>query len=122
MPTDKSEKKSNQPISPQGSQWRRWDLHVHTPASALAAKFKGWDEYIDALERAGKSVSVLGVTDYCSIEGYKKTLEYREKGRLKHFDLVVPNVEFRIEPETPEGRAINIHLVISPDDLEHVAT
>jgi|GEM_PF-3693024 len=32
---------------PQGSIWRKWDLHVHTPASYLNSQFPdNWDEYV----------------------------------------------------------------------------
>lgn len=111
----------NKSISyPRGSEWRRWDLHVHTPASALNSSFQNWDSYIDAVEKTGSGVSVLGVTDYCTVEGYKRVLEYRKRGRLQGFSLVLPNIEFRITPELPGGGAINIHLLISPDDPEHV--
>lgn len=103
-----------------GSTWKRWDLHVHTPESALANQFSDWDNYINALERAGADVSVIGITDYCSIEGYKKILDYRSKGRLQSFEFILPNIEFRTHPETPEGRAINLHILIDPSDPDHV--
>lgn len=117
MPT-KTEKSSTS--YPQGSEWRRWDLHVHSPESVLENKFANWDQYIDSLESAGKGVAALGITDYCLIEGYKRALDYRAKGRLAKFDLVMPNVEFRIQPETPDGRGINIHVLVSPEDPTHV--
>lgn len=105
---------------PRGSEWRRWDLHVHTPASALNNSFGSWDDYIGQVEAQGKDVSVVGFTDYCSIDGYKKALEYKVKGRLKQFDLLLPNIEFRITPELPDGGAINVHLLVSPEDPDHV--
>ncbi len=105
---------------PRGSEWRRWDLHVHTPASALNSEFGKWDDYITALEKTGAGVSVIGITDYCSIDGYKSVLEYKKKGRLSSFDLILPNIEFRVTPELATGKAINIHLLISPEDPKHV--
>jgi diketogulonate reductase-like aldo/keto reductase len=49
-----------------GSEWRRWDLHIHTPESKLGSSFENltWDEYLDALEKAAKDsvISVIGVT------------------------------------------------------------
>jgi len=56
-----------------GSEWRRWDLHVHTPESDLANHYGDWSAYIDALEAKGAGVSVIGITDYSSIEGYKRS-------------------------------------------------
>lgn len=100
---------------PQGSEWRRWDPHVHTPESALSNRFTTWDDYINALEAEGQGVSVLGITDYCTIDGYKKVLDYREQGRLQTFDFIFPNIEFRITPDV-KGRGINIHLLIDPSD------
>lgn len=44
----------------EGSKWRRWDLHVHTPASALANQFSDWESYVGALETAGTDISALG--------------------------------------------------------------
>ena len=52
-----------------GSVWRRWDLHVHTPGTALNDQFGGWDEYLAAIERQ-PDVKVMGVTDYMSITNY----------------------------------------------------
>ncbi|MBP6014317.1 MAG: hypothetical protein KBA31_18960 [Alphaproteobacteria bacterium] len=98
---------------PRGSEWRRWDPHVHTPASALQNDYGTWDQYIAALESADPAVAAIGVTDYCSIAGYKKVLEYRSKNRLQNFDLIFPNIEFRISPELPGGGGIDLPLRIS---------
>jgi predicted nucleic acid-binding Zn-ribbon protein len=103
-----------------GSEWRRWDLHVHTPASVLENNFPGWDEYVDELEKRGTGVAVIGVTDYSSIDGYKKLLDYKDKGKLKDFQLLIPNIEFRTQPPTSTGRSINVHLLISPHDHDHI--
>ena len=35
-----------------GSEWRRWDLHIHAPGTALADQFGDWDEFLDAVEAA----------------------------------------------------------------------
>lgn len=40
---------------PRGSEWRRWDLHVHTPASYLSNEYGDpnlettWDNYVKEL-------------------------------------------------------------------------
>jgi hypothetical protein len=35
-----------------GSEWRKWDLHVHTPESGLANSFGAdWDQYVVSLFR-----------------------------------------------------------------------
>jgi predicted ATPase len=104
-----------------GSEWRRWDLHVHTPDSVLETQFKGdWDGYITAIEQSDSGVSVIGITDYYSISGYEKVLTYRQKGRMGNIETVIPNIEFRITPNTEKYKGINIHLLISPEDPNHV--
>jgi hypothetical protein len=105
-----------------GSLWRKWDLHIHSPASALANQFAGkdekekWASYIAAL-KAIKDVSVIGITDYFSIDGYKKVRD----AKLTNFDLIVPNVELRMLPVTNSETPINIHVIFNPtivDDLD----
>ncbi len=52
---------------PRGSEWRRWDLHLHTPSSALNNGFgDDFDSYArQLLERAvAEEIAVVGVTDY----------------------------------------------------------
>ncbi|MGI2854029.1 TrlF family AAA-like ATPase [Shewanella algae] len=104
-----------------GSEWRRWDLHVHTPDSVLETQFKGdWGSYIKAIEESDSGVAVIGVTDYCSISGYEKILEFRKKGRMSNIEAVIPNIEFRITPNTEKNKGINIHLLINPEDSNHI--
>src|SRR5438094_5089327 len=86
-----------------GSEWRRSDLHVHSPTSALNNQFPklsngdpDWEAYIQALE-ALPDVPVIGITDYFSIDGYKKVKEFKQKGRLNNIALILPNIEFRID-------------------------
>ena len=55
-----------------GSQWRRWDLHVHAPGTKLSnaynCKYDVWDKFISELEKS--PVTVFGITDYFSVDGY----------------------------------------------------
>lgn len=103
---------------PKGSEWQKWDLHVHTPASVLNNQFTGaneeekWANYIGALE-ALADIATIGVTDYCSCEGYNRLLETWSDSRLPNGALLLPCVELRILPATREGRAIHLHLIFS---------
>ena len=56
---------------PKGSEWRRWDLHVHTPETAHENRFGDWEEYLAAIE-AQDDVNVIGVTDYFTIAKYSR--------------------------------------------------
>ena len=109
-----------------GAEWRRWDLHVHTPASHLGDSFTGvtWSAYVDALEAAAihHQVAVIGITDYMTIDGYE-TLRAMQRDvsnpRLNSV-LLIPNIEFRCSPQTKEGQALNIHLLINVNDDDHI--
>ena len=106
-----------------GSEWHRWDLHVHSPASFLRNEHSDWGEYINALERAPKEIKAIAITDYGTIEGYKKVKECKDKGQLKNIDLILPNIELRIQ--SPEGsstsnKGVDIHLIFNPGEDDHV--
>ena len=54
-----------------GSEWRIWDLHVHTPLSiennyGCTNDEDGWNKYITALEQLPPDIKVLGINDYPS--------------------------------------------------------
>ena len=108
-----------------GSVWRKWDLHVHTPVSFYhefkffnekeKEKYQNniWGKYIDELEKIS-NISVIGITDYFTIDGYRKVLEYREKDRLQNFELIVPNIEFRLD-KLIGGKKLNYHVIFSDE-------
>jgi ABC-type cobalamin/Fe3+-siderophores transport system ATPase subunit len=99
-----------------GSIWRKWDLHVHSPASALNNQFAGstpeekWNNYFAKLASL-TDFSVIGITDYFSIEGYLKVLA---EATLPNVDLILPNVELRILPVTGTETPINLHIIFDP--------
>ncbi|MFA5933420.1 MAG: hypothetical protein WC826_05135 [Microgenomates group bacterium] len=118
---------------PRGSEWRKWDLHIHSPLSILSNKYPklangdpDWEKYLKRLE--GLDISALGVTDYFSIEGYKKILEFKQAGRLSNISLILPNIEFRLDSvlssrkDGKEPRRLNYHVIfsdeITPKDIE----
>ena len=101
-----------------GSTWRRWDLHIHTPDTILNDQFRGWDEFLAVIEEQTE-VLMIGITDYFSIANYSRLKKYKEAGRIPNIDLLVPNIEFRIAPPNDTARAVNIHLLVCPDDLNH---
>ena len=58
---------------PRGSEWRKWDLQVHTPFSALNNGYgNDFSAYAKKLlEKAIKNqVAAVGITDYFTIQGY----------------------------------------------------
>lgn len=98
-----------------GSEWRKWDLHLHTPGTAKYDQYgdteEVWSQYIECLEKS--DISVFGITDYFSMDNYYRVLEYQAQGYLKG-KTILPNVEMRIVPVTKSGTAINIHAIFDP--------
>ena len=101
--------------------WLRWDPHIHTPGTALNDQFNGdWDSYIESIENSDPPVKVLGITDYCSINSYEEFRQYYKDGRAPNLDFIVPNIEFRLMPRTIKAYPLNIHILVSPHDHDHI--
>lgn len=118
---------------PKGSEWRKWDLHVHSPLTILNNQYPkltdgspDWEAFISKLESL--DVAVLGITDYFTIDGYKKLKEYKQQGRLQNIHTILPNIEFRLnsvlssKKDGQEPRRLNFHVIfsdaVSPQDIE----
>jgi hypothetical protein len=107
---------------PKGSEWRKWDLHVHTPSSIYhrfgADTEETWEKYIEDLEKLSSDFSVLGINDYFFIDGYERLVkEKTTNSKLKNIDLLLPVVEFRIEKfagiDFGQLKRINLHVIFS---------
>lgn len=102
-----------------GSEWNRWDLHIHTPGTLKNDQFEGntldeqWEKfYSDIAKYIGDGTNTqhkivaMGVTDYLSINNY---LKIKADGILdKLIPFIFPNVELRITPIAQQS-PINIH-------------
>ena len=140
----------NDIVFERGSTWRRWDFHVHTPYSSLNNNFgftptddgsdvKQFDEYVKQLfsKAVALNISAIGITDYFTIEGYKRIRQEYLSNPIKMADLfpdesvraaiskifVFPNIEFRLNKFVGEkSHAINYHVLFSdkvdPADIE----
>lgn len=117
-----------------GSEWRQWDLHVHTPASFhwKGSKFDAdpnaainrslVDDMIAAMNAAQPAVFAL--MDYWTFDGWfalKRRL--KEPGAPKLHKKVFPGIELRLMApmKTPNGR-LNAHVLFSdqtPDQALH---
>ena len=106
-----------------GSIWRRWDPHIHTPGTVLNDQFcneEAWEDFLQRIEESSPPIEVLGITDYYSLDNYEKACAFRDDGRMANAGLLFPNIELRYAIGTPKGTPINFHLMVSPDDIEHV--
>jgi ABC-type lipoprotein export system ATPase subunit len=108
-----------------GSEWRQWDLHVHTPASfhwsgqkfdpdpSSKANVAMVDAMIEALNSAAPRVFAL--MDYWTFDGWfalKRRLA--EAGAPKLTKTVFPGIELRLA--APTTCRLNAH-VLFPDDV-----
>lgn len=106
-----------------GSIWNRWDPHIHTPGTLLNDQYGGtnpWKAFLAKVTKSQPPIRVLGITDYYSIERYEDVVRKRDAGLLPNVSLIFPNVELRFGIETSKGSWINVHLLFSPDDPNHV--
>ena len=109
--------------SKRGSIWHRWDPHIHTPGTALNNQYGGpasWEAFLGAVEASDPPIRALGITDYFGIEHYEQVVDQQRQGRMAGVGLIFPNVELRLGIETTKASAVNIHLLFSPHDADHV--
>ncbi len=114
----------NESANPMGSIWHRWDPHIHMPGTLNNDEFEGenvLDEYVKRLNSAIPRIRAIGITDYYVLDSYEKLLAVKKKGGLPHVDLLFPNIELRFAINAAKGSPINVHLLVCPDDPNHMA-
>ncbi|CAN5561907.1 AAA family ATPase [soil metagenome] len=101
---------------PNGSEWRKWDLHVHVPGTKLSDGYEAkndkpdWDRFADALENS--DVFVFGITDFfCATE----TLTFIQHFKNRYPNsakLLLVNLELRLN-ETVNGdkQMVDFHII-----------
>lgn len=105
-----------------GSEWRQWDLHIHTPASFhwngqrftrdinSAENILLVDEMIHAFNNA--SPDVFALMDYWTFDGWfalKNRL--KQQGAPKLTKIVFPGIELRLM--APMNARLNAHVIFS---------
>lgn len=111
-------------VSFRGSTWNRWEPHIHTPGTILNNQFSGpdggWDDYVNRINSSDPKIRALGITDYLSVSNYEKVVKLKRDGRLPDVLLIFPNIELRFDIGTASNSALNGHLLVSPEDPEHI--
>ncbi|SHI74618.1 TrlF family AAA-like ATPase [Halodesulfovibrio aestuarii] len=104
-------------MNSRGSEWHKWDLHVHTPASTICYENKNVtnEDIITSMIEHG--ISVFAVTDHhvIDIERYR---ELSKLGKAKGI-TVLPGIEFLSDSRGKEP----IHFIgifSETDDLEYI--
>lgn len=111
-----------------GSEWHRWDLHLHTPGTKKHDSYQGstpqekWEKFYERINayinehKQSSDIVAIGITDYCSIDNYKKVVADKQ---LPNQLFLLPNVEMRLCVKS-EKSPINIHFLFDPDYIDQV--
>lgn len=104
---------------PKGSEWRKWDLHIHTPKSIIqhygGDNSTTWDIFIAKLAALPPEIKVIGITDYLFCDGYEYLSSRREE--IPNIDLIIPNIEFRLNTfsgTVNNSQRHNFHVLFDP--------
>ena len=110
-------------VYPRGSEWRMWDLHVHTPDSVVqhytGQEQDRWPRFINELEALPPDMSVIGINDYWFLDGYRKVCFEKSTGRLGNIEAIFPVVEVRCDifsGAEGELKRLNLHIVLDPSE------
>jgi ABC-type lipoprotein export system ATPase subunit len=101
-----------------GSEWRKWDLHLHSPGTKLSDGYGGdgkevWDEYCRVLHDS--DVHAFAITDYFSADGYLKCLAEYKARYPECRKLFLPNVELRTCYVVNKAHEeVQLHVVFNP--------
>lgn len=111
-------------IFSRGSEWRKWDLHVHAPGGRLNDGFgdrdEAWERYCDFLEAS--DVAVFGITDYFSLGTFFATRSRFEERHPSSEKVLFPNLELRLTESVNAGLdLVDFHLILKPDLTEEKA-
>ncbi len=104
---------------PKGSEWRKWDLHIHTPKSIIQ-HYGGdtkvaWDAFIQKLASLPPEVKAMAVNDYLFCDGYEHLLT--RKSEIPNIELIIPNIEFRLNTfsgTANNSKRHNFHVLFDP--------
>lgn len=109
----------NSSSNSRGSEWRKWDLHIHAPGTKLSDQYKQtdgsnvWDEYCRRLHDS--DVQAFGITDYFSADSYFLACDkYRERYQDSE-KVFFPNIELRTnDVVNKQQEEVNVHLIFNP--------
>ena len=113
------------PDWPRGSEWRKWDLHIHAPGTKLNDQFKPvnrhediWDQYCRKLDQS--DVQVFGITDYFSADAYFMTKKHYKNLYPNSSKVLFCNIELRIsESVNNKQEEVNLHLIFNTFHNDH---
>lgn len=106
---------------PKGSLWRKWDLHIHTPASYhwnggkifqnmnLEEKEKSINEIISKINNS--EIAAFAIMDYWTFDGYCEIKKYIQTNNIICSKTIFPGMEIRVT--APTNFNLNFHFLLS---------
>lgn len=91
-----------------GSEWRKWDLHLHTPFTFLNKYTCTNEEFVNKL--INKQISCVGLTNYFKFDENEFVLkQILEKNNI----TVFLNLELRLDYQNKEDECLDLHVIFS---------
>ncbi|TDD15771.1 hypothetical protein E1218_30955 [Kribbella turkmenica] len=99
-----------------GSEWRKWDLHIHAPGTKMSDGYKplDWDRFCDTLEAS--DVAVFGIADYFNLDSFFEVVKEHQDRYPASDKVFFPNLELRLN-DVVNGKqeSVELHLIFRPD-------
>lgn len=103
-------------ISNNGSEWHKWDLHIHTPYSWLNNNYEGTTDEQFVQKISDSKLSAVGITNYFRFHENEISSEGSLRKKLEGKGIVVfPNLEFRLANQNAKDDLCDYHIIFSPD-------
>ena len=93
-----------------GSEWRKWDLHLHTPYTFINSYSCSDEEFIEKLLE--EEISIIGLTNYFKFKDEEYSL--MDKLRKKGIQVFL-NLEVRLDYQNKEDDCLDLHIIFSDD-------
>jgi ABC-type cobalamin/Fe3+-siderophores transport system ATPase subunit len=107
------------PRYPRGSEWRKWDLHLHAPGTKLGDQYTPKDGQPDLEQFCqivhDSDVAVVAIADYFSFVSYFSVVETYRRLYPDDGKLLLPNLELRLPVAVNRAdQEVNLHLIFQP--------
>lgn len=105
---------------PRGSEWRKWDLHIHPPGTKLNDGYEpkdgqpDWDRFCKYIHES--DVHAIGIADYFSLDGFFTFKENYDRLYSDSGKIFFPNLELRLNETVNRAvELIDFHVVFPPN-------
>jgi len=93
-----------------GSEWRKWDLHVHTPYTYMNSYTASDEDFIKKL--VDNNISVVGLTNYFKFTDEEFSL--KEKLETEGIKVFL-NLELRLDYQNKDDENLDFHVIFSDE-------